>query len=99
MGFETKWGGFSIESEDAAYRLGLGRVDDERALVGVIAQGTLPPIHMPFFFEAAIPSCPTLGPGSVRFLVLREPFHGARGLTVRVGCGLQRCSAASASWR
>src|SRR4029077_14903088 len=27
-----------IESEDAAYRLGLGRVDDERALVGVIAQ-------------------------------------------------------------
>src|SRR5438105_10125083 len=28
----------SIESEDAAYRLGLGRVDDERALVGVIAQ-------------------------------------------------------------
>ena len=28
----------TIESEDAAYRLGLGRVDDERALVGVIAQ-------------------------------------------------------------
>src|ERR1700725_20311 len=29
---------FTIESEDAAYRLGLGTVDDERALVGVIAQ-------------------------------------------------------------
>src|SRR6202022_3653260 len=28
----------TIESEDAAYRLGLGRVGDERALVGVIAQ-------------------------------------------------------------
>src|SRR6202035_3241430 len=28
----------TIESEDAAYRLGFGRVDDERALVGVIAQ-------------------------------------------------------------
>src|SRR5437868_15523058 len=28
----------TIESEDAAHRLGLGRVDDERALVGVIAQ-------------------------------------------------------------
>ena len=28
----------TIESEDAAYRLGLGKVDDERALVGVIAQ-------------------------------------------------------------
>src|SRR5207302_1528440 len=28
----------TIESEDAAYRLGLGRVDDEGALVGVIAQ-------------------------------------------------------------
>src|SRR5437764_4112992 len=28
----------SIESEDAADGLGLGRVDDERALVGVIAQ-------------------------------------------------------------
>src|SRR6201984_3790298 len=28
----------TIESEDAAYLLGLGRVDDERALVGVIAQ-------------------------------------------------------------
>src|SRR5947209_19273051 len=28
----------TIESEDAAYRLGLGRVDDERALVGVVAQ-------------------------------------------------------------
>src|SRR5712671_2692179 len=28
----------TIESEDAAYRLGLGRVDDERALVDVIAQ-------------------------------------------------------------
>src|SRR5438094_9127518 len=27
----------TIESEDAAYRLGLGRVDDERALVGVVA--------------------------------------------------------------
>src|SRR5436190_10697792 len=27
-----------IESEDAAHRFGLGRVDDERALVGVIAQ-------------------------------------------------------------
>src|SRR6202047_5020415 len=32
----------TIESEDAAYRLGLGRVDDERALVGVIA-----PRHIP----------------------------------------------------
>src|ERR1700739_119832 len=29
---------FPIESEDAAHRLGLGRVDDERALAGVIAQ-------------------------------------------------------------
>src|SRR3954447_8308474 len=29
---------FTMESEDAAYRLGLGRVDDERALAGVIAQ-------------------------------------------------------------
>src|ERR1700720_1285485 len=28
----------TIESEDAAYRLGLGRVDYERALVGVITQ-------------------------------------------------------------
>src|SRR5205085_3591002 len=28
----------TLESEDAAYRLGLGRVDAERALVGVIAQ-------------------------------------------------------------
>src|SRR5438067_10081927 len=28
----------TIESEDAAYRLGLGRVDDERALVGVVAK-------------------------------------------------------------
>src|SRR6202040_1783405 len=28
----------TIESEDAAYRLGLGRVDDERALACVIAQ-------------------------------------------------------------
>src|SRR6202051_4413660 len=28
----------TIESEDAAYRLGLGRVDDERALVGVVAE-------------------------------------------------------------
>src|ERR1700722_15383335 len=28
----------TIESENAAYRLGLGRVDDERALVGVIAE-------------------------------------------------------------
>src|SRR5580693_1067886 len=28
----------TIESEDAAHRLGLGRVDDEGALVGVIAQ-------------------------------------------------------------
>src|SRR5207237_9542758 len=28
----------TIESEDAAYRPGLGTVDDERALVGVIAQ-------------------------------------------------------------
>src|SRR5438874_2395609 len=28
----------TIESEDAAYRLGLGRVDDERALARVIAQ-------------------------------------------------------------
>src|SRR5712671_1097956 len=28
----------TIESEDTAHRLGLGRVDDERALVGVIAQ-------------------------------------------------------------
>src|SRR5947209_11707743 len=28
----------TIESEDAAHGLGLGRVDDERALVGVIAQ-------------------------------------------------------------
>src|SRR5277367_138982 len=28
----------TIESEDAAHGLGLGKVDDERALVGVIAQ-------------------------------------------------------------
>src|SRR6202011_3557662 len=28
----------TIESEDAAYRLGLGRVDDERALARVVAQ-------------------------------------------------------------
>src|SRR5205085_7724046 len=28
----------TIESKDAAHRLGLGRVDDERALIGVIAQ-------------------------------------------------------------
>src|SRR5439155_17578246 len=28
----------TIESEDAAYRLGLGRVDDERAFARVIAQ-------------------------------------------------------------
>src|SRR5271168_4277406 len=28
----------TIESEDAAHGLGLGRVDDERALVGVVAQ-------------------------------------------------------------
>src|SRR5271163_4153568 len=28
----------TIENEDAAHRLGLGRVDDERALVGVIAK-------------------------------------------------------------
>src|SRR5271156_3883715 len=28
----------TIESEDTAHRLGLGRVDDERALVGVVAQ-------------------------------------------------------------
>src|SRR5580693_9153468 len=28
----------TIQSKDAAHRLGLGRVDDERALVGVIAQ-------------------------------------------------------------
>ena len=28
----------TIESEDAAHGLGLGRVDDERTLVGVIAQ-------------------------------------------------------------
>src|SRR5271155_1680664 len=28
----------TVESEDAAHRLGLGRVDDERALVGVVAQ-------------------------------------------------------------
>src|ERR1700758_3082101 len=28
----------TIESEDAAYRLGLGRIDDERALVGLVAQ-------------------------------------------------------------
>ena len=29
---------FTIESEDAAHGLGLGRVDDERALVGVVAK-------------------------------------------------------------
>src|SRR5438270_1941537 len=29
----------TIESEDAAHGLGLGRVDDERALAGVVAQG------------------------------------------------------------
>jgi hypothetical protein len=29
----------TIESKDAAHRLGLGRVDDERALAGVITQG------------------------------------------------------------
>src|SRR6201988_1614927 len=29
---------FPIESEDAAYRLGLGRVDDERALAGIVAE-------------------------------------------------------------
>src|SRR5438105_3972758 len=28
----------TIESKDAAHRLGLGRVNDERALIGVIAQ-------------------------------------------------------------
>src|SRR5207253_4886312 len=28
----------TIESKDAAYRLGLGRVDDQRTLVGVVAQ-------------------------------------------------------------
>src|SRR5258708_2206995 len=28
----------SIQGKDAAHRLGLGRVDDERALVGVIAE-------------------------------------------------------------
>src|SRR5438477_9904826 len=28
----------TIESDDAAYRLGLGRVDDERALARVVAQ-------------------------------------------------------------
>ena len=44
----------TIESQDAAYGLGLGRVDDERALVGVITERHMPPIDMPFFFEAAI---------------------------------------------
>jgi len=34
----------TIRSKDAAHRLGLGRVDDERALARVIASGTLPPI-------------------------------------------------------
>src|SRR5206468_268543 len=42
------------EGEDMAYRLGLGRVDDEGAVGGVITERHIAPIHIPFFFEAAI---------------------------------------------
>jgi hypothetical protein len=45
---------FKVPPEDMADHFGLGRINDEPAVAHVVSKRDVPPIQIPFFFDAAI---------------------------------------------